>query len=623
VATASTKRRRKRQAGAPGRAESRAAGSGLSETAEVSQKFWLVASIAVVAVAALLRLYALELKPMHHDEGVNGFFLTNLVKRWEYAYQPDNYHGPTLYYLVLPFTSLFGLKTWAVRLLPVACGLGTVGLVLCLRRYVGAVGALAAAALLAVSPGAVYYSRYFIHEMMFVFLTLATVVALLKFYEEGPREIPGSGGLGGLGAACAVAAAALALVVALYPTTFAAAGPGQYVGLKAVVVALSCLLFAGSFVMLTMREGDRAIYLLLVAASAALMFATKETHFISAGVLLLAALIGRLWVGRVHTALFGAGRGHAWDDDESDAGGLVERAGGWERLLPLLVACAGVFLFLNVVFYSSFFTNPKGVPDSLKALNVWAKTGASEFHAKPWYTYVKWLIQEETPILALGALGSALALWLGRSRFAVFAGAWAFGTMAAYSLVKYKTPWLVLNFTVPMAIAGGYAVAVLDAWSRRRWGTRLPAQILMAVALALCLYQTVVLNFREYDNDRYPYVYSHTRRDFNVLVGEINATAARAGTATDTRIAVTSPGPGSDSYWPLPWYLNDYKSVGYYGQLTADLPQMPIVVGNLTQDAQLRDRLAATHRKVGGTYSLRPGVDLVLYARREYVGGRQ
>jgi hypothetical protein len=30
--------------------------------------------------------------------------------------------------------------------------------------------------------------------------------------------------------------------------------------------------------------------------------------------------------------------------------------------------------------------------------------------------------------------------------------------------------------------------------------------------------------------------------------------------------------------------------------------------------------LGATHRKIGGTYPLRPGVDLVLYAQREVAG---
>ena len=49
------------------------------------------------ASAAILRL---DLKPFHHDEGVNGWFLLNLVRPpHRYRYDPANYHGPTLYFL--------------------------------------------------------------------------------------------------------------------------------------------------------------------------------------------------------------------------------------------------------------------------------------------------------------------------------------------------------------------------------------------------------------------------------------------------------------------------------------------------------------------------------------------
>ena len=43
----------------------------------------------------------------------------------------------------------------------------------------------AAAGLIAISPGAIYLSRYFIHESLFVFFTLGIVVAALKFYDTG------------------------------------------------------------------------------------------------------------------------------------------------------------------------------------------------------------------------------------------------------------------------------------------------------------------------------------------------------------------------------------------------------------------------------------------------------
>src|SRR5213080_3164824 len=77
---------------------------------------WLANCAVVTAIAAFLRFFWLALKPLHHDEGVNGFFLTNLVRDGIYKYDPANYHGPTLYYLTLPFVEAFGLKAVPIRL---------------------------------------------------------------------------------------------------------------------------------------------------------------------------------------------------------------------------------------------------------------------------------------------------------------------------------------------------------------------------------------------------------------------------------------------------------------------------------------------------------------------------
>ena len=46
-----------------------------------------------------------------------------------------------------------------------------------------------------------------------------------------------------------------------------------------------------------------------------------------------------------------------------------------------------------------------------------------------------------------------LAVLKPARRFALFAALWAFGLIAAYSLIAYKTPWLSLNFVVPLALA--------------------------------------------------------------------------------------------------------------------------------------------------------------------------
>ncbi len=113
---------------------------------------WLVSCFLITAVAAFLRFFWLELKPLHHDEGVNGFFLTTLFREGIYRYDPSNYHGPTLYYVALAFTRAFGLDTIPIRASVAIFGVLTVVAAFFLRKYVGKIGALAAALFLALSP---------------------------------------------------------------------------------------------------------------------------------------------------------------------------------------------------------------------------------------------------------------------------------------------------------------------------------------------------------------------------------------------------------------------------------------------------------------------------------------
>src|SRR3954471_21316593 len=167
----------------------------VQELAGPSRDGWLWSSLSILLAAALLRLILLTQKPLHHDEGVNGLFLVNLFRTGYYHYDPSNYHGPSLYYLAVIPTSInnvfhwgHGLSTFAIRFVTAAFGVGVVWLMLCLRRFLGA--ALAAAAFATVSPGFVFFSRYFIHEILFVFFSLGVIVAWLWYRDTGkPRYL--------------------------------------------------------------------------------------------------------------------------------------------------------------------------------------------------------------------------------------------------------------------------------------------------------------------------------------------------------------------------------------------------------------------------------------------------
>lgn len=588
-----------------------------SALTELSPRAWLIACLLVFVVAAALRLYGLELRPMHHDEGVNGHFLLRLMRGGGYAYDPANYHGPTLYYFTLPvalaFDRLGALGTWAVRLVPAVFGLLTIWLVLALRRYVGAVGALSAAALLAVSPGMVFFSRYFIHEMMFVCFTLGIVVAALRFFDTPRREAKAGAPLDLL----IIAAANLLVISSLVATYWP----------KALLPALVLMLLGlcGLVWSLWRYDGPRAIYLLLGALSLGLLFATKETAFISVGVLLIATAMARVYVSYARPASAATddvknrkkqrgGGGKGARTDEPRVSSLVGRAGGWQRVAVLSLAGLGVFLFVNVLFYSSFFTNAKGVKDAFEAYAIWKKTGTSEFHKKPLFTYFNWLRLTEAPLLLVGAAGAVLSALRPRARFPLFAALWAFGTLAAYSLINYKTPWLQISAVAPLAVAAGYAVEVLYRRDTRRGARPLLAGLALACALGVCLYQTIQLNYFHYADEREPYiyVYAHTKADFLNLIDQLDRVASAKPDKYSASVYVAAP-----EYWPLPWYVRDYKRIGYSGQVAATADD--IVIGSDKQLAQLEATLGGRYARVGGYYELRPGVVLVLFARRELV----
>ena len=546
--SSSNKKARAKQPAIPNREQAMA-----TSEEGLPQNTWRIGVIVVFLIAAALHLYNLNLVPLHHDEGVNGNFLVRLVREGAYQYDPENYHGPTLYYFasLIPWTvkllfgssvrDTYGLTTFNIRLVTALFGLGTIGLVFMLRRRLGTVATLAAGLMLAVSPGAVYLSRYFIHESLFVFFTLGIVVAGVKFYDE--RN----------------------------PT-----------------------------------------YLIPAGASAALLFATKETAMISAGVLIIAFVLTLLYMrfDRKVMRPSSARRGR----ESEGLSGLIEELGGRANVIFPLGIAVVVFLALYLLFYSSFFTNAKGINDSLQTFAVWTKTGR-QAHVHPALMYLTWLVRIEAPLLFLGTIGAGIVVLKPRRSFALFSALWAFGLIAAYSLIPYKTPWLMLNFVLPLALIAGHAIQAIYEMDH---GQLRLVSVIFLVAIGIATYQSIDLNFVNYDNDdeKYVYVYAHTTREALDLVHQVEQIAKETNGPT-TGISIISP-----DYWPLPWYFRNFSHVGYFGRMAAS--SEPMIIANENQKDEVDRNFGELYRQVeskspGGSFELRPGVKLLLYVRRSGV----
>jgi len=162
-------------------AENSVFGSAASSVRKRVHPALLVGLAIVLVLSCWLRLPGLEDKPLHSDEGVNGWFTLRLYWWNLYHYKPNDYHGPLLYYVNLLWFWLLGPSDFALRLGTALCGVVVPLLLLPLRRFLGVVGVVVTGLLIACSPTFVYFSRTVIHEIYLVAATMLGVAAAARF----------------------------------------------------------------------------------------------------------------------------------------------------------------------------------------------------------------------------------------------------------------------------------------------------------------------------------------------------------------------------------------------------------------------------------------------------------
>lgn len=153
---------------------------------------WFAVALLLVAVGALaFRLPHLTRRPMHGDEAVHAAKFRQLWQQGTYTYDPNEFHGPTLYYAALPVVWLSGARTFAetdeatFRRVTVLFGVGLILLLWLLADGLGRPATLGAAVLTALSPAFVFYSRYYIQETLLVFFTLLALAGAWRYRRSG------------------------------------------------------------------------------------------------------------------------------------------------------------------------------------------------------------------------------------------------------------------------------------------------------------------------------------------------------------------------------------------------------------------------------------------------------
>lgn len=312
---------------------------------------------------------------------------------------------------------------------------------------------------------------------------------------------------------------------------------------------------------------------------------------------------------------------------------------GWRRLWRAcngrhLWVAIGMAAFVAVLFFSSFFTHPKGVYDAVFSTVAAYFVRATEVpeHQHPWDFYLKilfWFKYGRGPVwseagLLIPALLATVAAWwplrkrdeeaAGQQRFIRFVLVYTLALTALYSAIPYKTPWCALSFLHGFILLAGVGVGrAVEGLRRFRavWRVAGGCALLAFVGWLFWRHSAQACRacFKMPADPRNPYVYAHTGSDAMNMVAAIEEAAGRAA-GHDTLIAVAVPTPDT---WPLPWYLRKYRQVGYWPRVE-DIPEAlkpAVVVVAADQGDEADERFGEGKR--ASFFGIRPGVLLNVF----------
>ncbi|WP_419927002.1 flippase activity-associated protein Agl23 [Candidatus Poriferisocius sp.] len=485
----------------------------------------LAVAVGAMALAGLvLRLVELGERPLHHDESLDAWYSWKFLEGTYEGYDPV-YHGPLRFYLTAGLFWAFGESHATARMVAVLAGVGMIVLPWFLRRLLGPVVTLAAAAVLAFSPIALYMTRLGREDSLMAFITLAMMVVIVRFLDRPRLLLPSLFGFL-LAAGFAVKETAF-IVVFIFGSFFLA------------LLAEQAAHGAGAREDKAARRAWMLPAGLLPMGAAFAVSARFEWE-----VFLTLGLYGILLATAVLTS---AGPRSIWDLPVVRAARSVP-AWGW-------LAAAAVFLFFFALWFAVFFDRPDGfVGGFTEGITYWRGEQDTNRGSEPWHYYLYTIPLYEYLVCALAVIG-------GIHVFAnpTFAGKFMLWTAVAswlsYSWASERFPWLALHIVVPMAFLAGYGVQVLWQARHRPW-TR-PAGVILAGLLATTLYASFTANYVNQRDPRELLTQVHTTDDYLSTVHRIemlNEHSKSIGegpvtVAVDTAISV-----------PSLWYFRDYEA---------------------------------------------------------------
>jgi len=303
-----------------------------------------------------------------------------------------------------------------------------------------------------------------------------------------------------------------------------------------------------------------------IGVFAGLMFATKITSLIFFASVGFAAVVVSLLANREWLIQFEAQK---W----------------WKWILCL----ASAFVLTSTLVYTSFFQHPSAIWDAVSSL--WEYQTESG-HEKPWnYLLAHYILPvHQSPFggyewglwgfALLGVLAPMIpklrqSMHRPAIRVILFLSLSALFQLVVYSVISYKTPWLLLIIWIQVSVISGFGFSGL--WKQKLRWLRVAALGLLLGAVFLQIRNTQVLNGIRHSDSRNPLAYAPTSANIELLPKFLEKQLQMASDGEPFTVGVYGA-----FTWPLPWYLRKFEHVDYEVR-TSRQPLQSILI--LTDDA--------------------------------------
>ena len=590
-----------------------------------------LALLLITAGALVFRAPRLTARPFHGDEAIHAVKFGELQETGSFQYDPKEYHGPTLHYFTLPVMWLTGrgymdASEAYYRIVPAIFGAGLVLALWLVRREMGGWETVCAGVLTAVSSAMVFYSRYYIQEMLLVFFTFVAIASGCRYARSGKA---------GWAILCGLCLGMMHATKETWVIQLAAMG-------GAAILTMLCVRWIDG--QRNAARGRFRWWVFVIAALGAILIASLflSGFFIEAAKAptgkekLLAAVRGPWNSVLAYKTYFSRGTGntdhnHPWD--------YYLKLLAWTQYGRLWFSESLILALAAVGGLVAVFTRPR--------VALQAASGGRAVLA---------LSQQESTQMIVGALtgmfsterisAAARAVEpttsvaadepLGvdhlRRRFRLFLVFYTLMLTAAYAAIPYKTPWCLLGFLHGMILLGGIGAVALVRGMRRVAPMALMALVLLAGSAQLG-WQAYRLNFPSYYgqrklslycDQRNPYVYSHPGLTMYELIERIEGLAKVHPKGREMRINVFTK-----DIWPIPWYLRSFSNIGYWPDVDSAVRQgvadginaqtminAPVIITSTELEPAVAEQLKGSYANPD-FFGLRPHVLLIVHVQSD------